>query len=45
MRGANPREAIWAANGKAINMGLPKPVGAHIIPPCAMDARNGGFQS
>jgi hypothetical protein len=24
------REALWAAHGKAIVVGLPKPIGAHI---------------
>jgi hypothetical protein len=31
------REAMWAATGKAIGMGLPKPVGTHVMIPHVPD--------
>jgi hypothetical protein len=31
---ATPREAIWAANGKVIRVGILKPFGVHIPPLC-----------
>jgi hypothetical protein len=34
------RQAIWATNGKPFVVWLPKPMEAHIISPCALDARH-----
>jgi hypothetical protein len=33
------KEVVKAAHGKAIGAGLPEPIGAHILVPCAPNAR------
>jgi hypothetical protein len=34
------RETMWVANSKTTVVGLPKPVGVHIIIPCALNAKH-----
>jgi hypothetical protein len=34
---------MWTATGKGIEVGLLKPIGAHIITPYALDARLGSI--
>jgi hypothetical protein len=35
------REAMWSATGKAIEIGMSKPSGVHIMPMSVLDARHG----